>query len=173
MNNDEMVQVRYMRKTGLPDRVTHWGSTSQQSSRYPNDESGLLSVIRPFSAAEIAQGKTSPFTCACHAICLQVAQRRGNKTKLEDACTSFKQLNACVAALHISHNLKIKFNCLKWDVTGVQPASGNVASCSTPEGGKSLSLAKAIQTLKPQADAKAEAKNAERRAQEDIKDATS
>src|SRR6266404_387565 len=78
MNNDEMVQVRYMRKTGLPDRVTHWGSTSQQSSRYPNDESGLLSVIRPFSAAEIAQGKTSPFTCACHAICLQVAQRRGN-----------------------------------------------------------------------------------------------
>ncbi len=95
------------------------------------------------------------------------------KTKLEDACTSFKQLNACVAALHVSHNLKIKFNCLKWDVTGVQPASGNMASCSAPEGGKSLSLAKAIQTLKPQADAKAEAKNAERRAQEDIKDATS
>jgi hypothetical protein len=36
-----------------------------------------------------------------------------------------------------------------------------------------LSLAKAIQTLKPGADAKAEAKSAEKRAQEDIKDASS
>jgi hypothetical protein len=46
-------------------------------------------------------------------------------------------------------------------------------SCSAPEGGKALSLAKAIQTLKPGADAKAEAKSAEKRAQEDIKDASS
>ena len=95
------------------------------------------------------------------------------KTKLEAACAGFKQLEGCVAALHVSHNLKIKFNCLKWDVTGTQPASGNVASCKAPESGKGLSLAKAIQTLKPDADAKTEAKNAERRAQEDIKDATS
>jgi hypothetical protein len=95
------------------------------------------------------------------------------KTKLEEACTAFRQLNDCVASLHVSHNLKIKFNCLKWDVTGVQPAKGNVSSCTAPEGGKALSLAKAIQTLKPEADAKAEAKSAERRAQEDIKDASS
>jgi hypothetical protein len=95
------------------------------------------------------------------------------RTKLEDACTAFRQLSECVAALHVSHNLKIKFNCLKWDVTGVQPGSGNASACSAPEGGKALSLAKAIQTLKPEADAKAEAKNAEKRAQEDIKDAWS
>ena len=95
------------------------------------------------------------------------------KTKLEDACTAFRQLNECVASLHVSHNLKIKFNCLKWDVTGVQPVKGNVSSCSAPEGGKAVSLAKAIQALKPDADAKAEAKSAERRAQEDIKDASS
>jgi hypothetical protein len=94
------------------------------------------------------------------------------RTKLEDACTAFRQLSECVAALHVSHNLKIKFNCLKWDVTGIQPGSSNV-SCSAPEGGKALSLAKAIQTLKPGADAKAEAKSAEKRAQEDIKDASS
>ena len=94
-------------------------------------------------------------------------------TKLEDACTAFRQLDGCVAVLYVSHNLKIKFNCLKWDVTGVQPGSGNVSSCNAPEGGKALSLAKAIQTLKPQADAKAEAKSAERRAHEDIKDASS
>jgi hypothetical protein len=95
------------------------------------------------------------------------------KTKLEDACSAFRQLNDCVAALHVSHNLKIKFNCLKWDMTGVQPVSGNVSSCSAPDRGKGLSLVKAIQSLKPDADAKAEAKNAERRAQEDIKDASS
>jgi hypothetical protein len=95
------------------------------------------------------------------------------RTKLEDACTAFRQLNECVAALYVSRNLKIKFNCLKWDVTGVHPGSGNVTSCRAPEDGKALSLAKAIQTLKPEADAKAEAKNAEKRAQEDIKDAWS
>jgi hypothetical protein len=95
------------------------------------------------------------------------------KTKLEDACTAFRQLGECVASLHVSHNLKIKFNCLKWDVTGVQPGKGNVSSCSAPEGGKALGLTKAIQTLKPEVDAKAEAKSAERRAQEDIKDASS
>jgi hypothetical protein len=95
------------------------------------------------------------------------------RAKLEDACTAFRQLNECVAALYVSRNLKIKFNCLKWEVTGVQPGSGNVTSCSAPEDGKALSLAKAIQTLKPAADAKAEAKNAEKRAQEDIKDAWS
>src|ERR1700745_182741 len=94
------------------------------------------------------------------------------KTKLEDACTAFRQLNDCVAALHVSHNLKIKFNCLKWDVTGVQPVSGNVSSCSAPDHTKGMSLTKAIQSLKPDADAKSEAKTAERRAQEDIKDAS-
>lgn len=95
------------------------------------------------------------------------------KMKLEDACTAFRQLSECVASLHVSHNLKIKFTCLKWEVTGVQPGKGNVSSCSAPEGGKALGLTKAIQALKPEADAKAEAKSAERRAQEDIKDAWS
>ena len=95
------------------------------------------------------------------------------KTKLEDACSGFRQLSECVAALHVSHNLKIKFNCLKWEVTGTQPVKGNIPACSAPEGGKPVSLSKAIQTLKPDADAKAEAKSAERRAQEDIKDASS
>ncbi len=95
------------------------------------------------------------------------------RTKLEDACTSFKELGDCVAALHVSHNLKIKFNCLKWDLTAVQPAPGNVSSCTAPEGGKALGLSKAIHTLKPDADAKTEARTAERRAREDIKDASS
>jgi hypothetical protein len=95
------------------------------------------------------------------------------KMSLVDACSAFKELKDCIAALHVSHNLKIRFNCLKWDMTAVQPMVGSVASCKAPEGGKALSLAKAIETFKPNADARTEAKNAERRAQEDIKDARS
>lgn len=95
------------------------------------------------------------------------------KMSLGEACSAFKDLKDCVATLYVSHNLKIRFNCLKWDVTAVQPASGGVSSCKAPEGGKALNLAKAIVVFKPQADAKTEAKNAEKRAQEDIKDAKS
>src|SRR5260370_39011672 len=46
------------------------------------------------------------------------------RTKLEDACASFRQLSDCVATLHVSHNLKIKFTCLKWDSTDVKPGVG-------------------------------------------------
>ena len=94
------------------------------------------------------------------------------RTSLNDACLAFKSLNDCVAALHVSHNLKIKFNCLKWSLTAVQSA-GNASACKAPENGKPVNLVKAIHLLKPDADAKAEAKTAERRAQEDIKDASS
>lgn len=93
------------------------------------------------------------------------------KTSLNDACMGFKTLNECVASLHVSHNLKIKFNCLKWDVTAVQP-SGNVAACKAPADNKAMGLAKAIHLLKPEADFKAEAKSAQHRAAEDIKDAS-
>jgi hypothetical protein len=91
---------------------------------------------------------------------------------LKNACLSFKSLDECVAALHVSHNLKIKFNCLKWELTAVQP-SGDVKSCEAPAREKAMSLGKAIRVLKPDADARAEAKNAEKRAREDIKDASS
>ena len=92
------------------------------------------------------------------------------RTSLKDACTAFKSLDDCVASLHVSNNLQIKFNCLKWDITGVRP-SGDVKSCEAPA--KTMSLDKAIRALKPDVNAKAEARNAERRAKEDIKDATS
>ncbi len=94
------------------------------------------------------------------------------RTTLKDACTAFKSLADCVASLHVSHNLKIKFNCLKWDVTAAKPG-GDVKSCEAPPRDKALTLAKAIRALKPDADAKAEAGSAEKRAREDIKDASS
>lgn len=92
------------------------------------------------------------------------------KITLKEACTVYKRLEDCVASLHVSQNLKIKFNCLKWDMTAIQPM-GDVKSCEAP--GKAMTLHKAIRALKPDADARAEANNAERRAREDIKDAGS
>jgi hypothetical protein len=94
------------------------------------------------------------------------------KTTLREACSGFLSLEDCVAALHVSRNLKIKYNCLKWDMTAARP-NGDVKTCQAPPRDKALSLLTAIRVLDSGADAKAEAKNAERRAREDIKDATS
>ena len=93
------------------------------------------------------------------------------RTSLKDACAGFKNLNDCVAALYVSHNLEIKFNCLKWDVTGAKPA-GDVKSCAAPSNDKAMDLSKAIRVLKPDANSRTEARNAEKRAREDIKDAS-
>src|SRR6266849_1737237 len=93
------------------------------------------------------------------------------RTSLKDACAGFKDLNDCVAALHVSHNLTIKFNCLKWDVTGAKPA-GDAKSCAAPSNDKAMNLSKAIRELKPAANSRTEARTAEKRAREDIKDAS-
>ena len=89
---------------------------------------------------------------------------------LKSACASFKDLGDCVAALHASHNLGLNFNCVQADVTGVYTGA-DVSSCKGAVGEKAGSLNKAIHTLKPEADAKAEAKNAEKQAKEDLKEA--
>lgn len=94
------------------------------------------------------------------------------KTALREACSGFTSLEDCVAALHASRNLKIKYNCLKWEMTAARP-SGDVKSCEAPPRDKAMSLTKAIRMLNSDADAKAEARTAERRAREDIKDASS
>ncbi len=103
---------------------------------------------------------------------LQLQALMPPRTTLKDACATFKSLDDCVAALHVSRNLKIKFNCLKWDLTAARP-NGDVKSCEAPPRDRALTLNKAIRMLKPDADAKAEAKSAERRAREVIKDASS
>jgi len=94
------------------------------------------------------------------------------KTSLREACSGFLSLEDCVAALHVTRNLKMKYNCLKWDMTAARP-SGDVKSCEAPPRDKPLSLDKAIHLLNSDVDARAQAKSAQRRAREDIKDATS
>jgi hypothetical protein len=90
-------------------------------------------------------------------------------TNVAEACATFKVLSDCLAALHASHSLALDFNCVKSDMTGVQTGA-DMSACKEPKGDKGASLSKTIQLLKPAADAKAEAKNAERQANEDLKE---
>lgn len=91
-------------------------------------------------------------------------------TDIKDACSNFKYLDDCVAALHAGGNLKLSFNCLKWEMTGVE--TRHPSTCKGPVGEQGMSLRNAIHLLKPGANAKAEAKHAEKQAQDDLKDAT-
>jgi len=79
-------------------------------------------------------------------------------------------LDECVASLHASKNLGIEFNCLQADVTGVH-TNVDLSGCQGPIGDKAQSLAKSIRLLKPDADAKGAAKEAERQAKDDLKEA--
>ena len=73
----------------------------------------------------------------------------------QQACSGFGNVGSCVAAVHVAHNLDIPFADLKSKVTG----SG------------ALTLGKAIQALKPAADASAEARKAEGEARVDLRTA--
>jgi hypothetical protein len=83
-----------------------------------------------------------------------------------DACTSFSNLEGCLAVLHASHNLGLDFPCLRADVTGVH-AGGDMSGCKVA-GEKPHALHKAIHDLKPDANAKQAAKDAEQQAKSDL-----
>jgi hypothetical protein len=91
-------------------------------------------------------------------------------TDLKTACSGFKNLGQCVAAIHVSHNLKIPFACLSADVTGTAPATGT--TCPAGTGSSKLSLGKSIQALSPNTtNAKTEEKSATKQADADINEA--
>ena len=78
-----------------------------------------------------------------------------NGMTAQQACSGFRNLGQCVAAAHVANNLNIPFADLKAKMT-----SGD-------------SLGKAIQTLKPDANAKAEAKKGQKQANDDMKESGS
>jgi hypothetical protein len=90
------------------------------------------------------------------------------KAGLKDTCYTIKALGDCVAALHAGHNLGVDFDCLKSKLSGVQTTL-NPQSCASTTDGTPVSLMKAIRSLKPEADAKAEAKKAEAQSRDDLK----
>jgi hypothetical protein len=89
-----------------------------------------------------------------------------------DACAGFKNLGQCVAAAHVAKNLGLTFDCLKSDMLGTAPAQG--VTCPSGTGtAKSMSLGKAIQTLDPDANKKAESKKGQSQAKADLKESNS
>lgn len=78
-------------------------------------------------------------------------------TDLKTASSGFKNLGQFVAAVHVSHNLGIPFDQLKAKMTGDHAES----------------LEKAIQELKPDANAKSETKKANKQADADLKESES
>jgi hypothetical protein len=102
---------------------------------------------------------------------LQVQEVLPQDKNLQEACSNFKYLDDCVASLRASHSSQIDFSCLKWDVTGVKPKPVS-DSCAGPSDGKAMGLARSIDLLKPDSNARSEAREALRRARQDIKDAS-
>ena len=89
-----------------------------------------------------------------------------------DACAPFKALDGCLATLHASHNLGVDFNCLRAGVTGVHTGA-DMSACKVADGEKAEGLHKAIQQMKPDANAKQAIKDAEQQAKLDLKGASS
>ncbi len=92
----------------------------------------------------------------------------GGYSSLTDACSPYTELYDCLAGLHASHNIGVDFTCVRAAATDVH-TTANVSNCAVADGDKQLSLAKAIRALKPDANAKQAAKEAEQQARDDIK----
>jgi hypothetical protein len=93
-------------------------------------------------------------------------------TDLKSACSGFRNLGQCVAAIHVSHNLNIPFACMKADMTGQAP-TGALCPTGTRTGSSKLSLGKSIQALAPNANSKEEATKGTKEADGDLKEAES
>ena len=142
-----------------------------QSPRWHNPKRyNLLKLINrgPKSANEQLASNGDLEAKRTHQLQVQGAFPRDKN--LQDVCSTFKYLDECVTALRISRNLQIDLTCLKWDLTGVKPKPVS-DSCAGPADGKAMPLHRAIDLLIPDSDARGEARDALRRAQEDIKDA--
>ena len=91
---------------------------------------------------------------------------------LQAAASGYKNLGQFVAAVHVSHNLRIPFNQLKCTELATPDA------CPSPltQPSRSTSLGGAIQTLKPtmtSSESKAAAKQAQKQASSDVNETPS
>lgn len=92
--------------------------------------------------------------------------------ELQAVCSDFKDLPNCIAALRLSISVPVEFSCLKWNVTGVKPHAA-ADSCAGPTSGRAMPLDRALELLKPKLDVRTEAREALKKAHDDIKDASS
>ncbi len=99
----------------------------------------------------------------------------GSTPNLVSDCSGFSNLGRCISAIHVAKNRDINFFCLREELTGQPlPTTGGTITCpanTEPNGAKSLGAA--IHALDPNANAKAEAKKANKEADTEIKHASS
>ena len=90
-------------------------------------------------------------------------------TDLLAQANGFKNLGAFVSAVHVSHNLGIPFDQLKCTELGTAKAAASGTICPVVvTNAKGMSLGKAIQQAKPDADSAEAVRDAEREAKKDI-----
>jgi hypothetical protein len=89
------------------------------------------------------------------------------KMSATEACEPFVSLEGCLAALHASHSVGINFICVRAVETGVNTTS-DVSGCKAMDSDRAYPLQKTIQILKPDANAKQAAKDAELQAKNDL-----
>jgi hypothetical protein len=90
-------------------------------------------------------------------------------TDLMAQANGFKNLGQFVAAVHVSHNLKIGFTDLKCTELGTTKATSLGTTCpATVTNTDSMSLGNAIHTLKPEVDSQQAADTANREAKKDL-----
>src|SRR5882672_5758980 len=88
---------------------------------------------------------------------------------LETACQGYSNLGRCISAIHVAHNRKLDFFCLRRAMTGEALPSTDTTPCSATQ--TNLKLGPAIQTLDPNADPKVEATKGGKQANTDINSA--
>ena len=103
---------------------------------------------------------------------LRIQRILAEDKELQAVCSDFKDLPNCIAALRLSVSVPVEFTCLKWNVTGVKPNAA-ADSCAGPVGGRAMPLDRALELLKPKLDVKTEAREALKKAHDDINDAGS
>ncbi|HEX4542812.1 MAG TPA: hypothetical protein VH114_06565 [Candidatus Acidoferrum sp.] len=125
----------------------------------PGSGSGASASHEGGAAAHTDMSHASPNDVLSHntAIAGKIKTLTGEDAKT--ACDGFKNLGQCVAAAHVAKNLDIPggFDALKAKVTGTG----------------AVSLGKAIKGFAPDADAKAEAKKANKQASDDLNETSS
>jgi len=124
-----------------------------------NANSGMGGTHEGGAATHTDMSHASPSDVLSHNTAIAGKIHTQTGLDAQAACDGFKNLGQCVAAAHVAKNLDISggFDALKAKVTG----SGAV------------SLGKAIEQLSPQANAKAEAKKANKQASDDLKESGS
>ncbi len=124
----------------------------------PGSNSGVSSSHDASSAAR-SDMHGSPTDVLSHNTAIAGKIKTLTGEDAQTACGTFKNIGQCIAAAHVAKNLDIPggFDALKAKVTGTG----------------AVSLGKAIEGFAPNADAKAEAKKANKQASDDLKETSS